>query len=110
MALDTSTERVRQICEGIRVTPANLRWGGDNDVRTFLALADERDRLADELKRLREDRAFITGWNDGFETAIDRAAEEAMVENQRRLDLASIRVPAMACEIRDAILALKGVG
>lgn len=41
----------------------------------------------------------------GFERGMKRAAEICMEENERRLALASIRVPAMAREIRDAILA-----
>lgn len=43
--------------------------------------------------------------DDGYVRGLRRAAEIALEENQRRIRLASIRIPALATEIRDAILA-----
>lgn len=73
--IDTSTERVRQLAEAIRLAPASGGWHGDTAVRTFLALADERDALKAALDRHREDRAYIIGWNDGFEHATSESKE-----------------------------------
>lgn len=60
-------------------------------LRALLDIAEKADAERDEA------------WN----AAIETAAHEAMRENERRLNLASIRIPAMASEIRDAIRALK---
>ena len=54
----------------------------------------------------RKSRGYRVGHIAGFHAGIRQAAAEAMIENERRLALASIRIPAMASEIRDAILAL----
>ena len=52
--IDTSTERVRQLAEGIRLSPVQNRWIGDVAVRTFLTLADERDELDGALRAVRD--------------------------------------------------------
>lgn len=75
MSLDTSTERVRQLAEAIRLAPVTLKWSGDTAVRTFLALADERDALQEALERHREDRSYIIGWNDGYEHVTSKRDE-----------------------------------
>ncbi|MEL6411968.1 MAG: hypothetical protein AAFQ38_16375 [Pseudomonadota bacterium] len=99
-------ERLREVAEFDAEQRADFgNWLAASGVMKDAALKIEA--LERDLMRLREDRPFITGWNDGFNFAIRQAADEVLEENARRLSLASIRVPAMACEIREAILKLK---
>jgi ribonuclease HI len=70
----------------------------ENVYRRIKDLAPDHTTTALEQIKADADKA-------GFERGMKRAAEICMEENERRLALASIRVPAMASEIRDAILA-----
>jgi len=90
--IDTSRANVEKYANAtVFITP---EAGADQTaamLRALLARAEKAEAERDEA------------WN----AAIEAAANEAMRENERRLALASIRIPAMACEIRDAIRALK---
>ncbi|OAN76676.1 hypothetical protein A8B82_14855 [Sulfitobacter sp. EhC04] len=77
-------------------------------VSTFTVLAGTGTEIAATLRaqaaRIIELEAQLaTARND----ALDAAAEAGDRENQRRLNLASIRIPALWDELRPVILALK---
>jgi len=73
-------------------------WLDADDATHFGAHEKRLQRVVDRCEELKRQQA------EAVAAAYEDAAEEALRENRRRLDLASIRIPAMASEIHDAIL------